>query len=172
MKRKLVKDEDIVRRYVDVDTGEITHELREGDTIRVDTKERKDYRLNHRIIKEREGFIKLFLDSLNILSKEDFTSSETKIIFTALQYIDYNSGILIEDKINISKGRFIELVGVSENTFDKSMKRLIDSEILAKTISGRNNVYLVNPFIFMRGKDINNTLYKIFKNSKWNTYGD
>lgn len=62
----------------------------------------------------------------------------------------------------------MELVGLSENTFDKSMKRLIDDEILGKTKIGRNNVYLVNPFIFMKGQTINQTLYKLFKNSKWN----
>ena len=166
--KKLVNDEEVVFRYIDIDTGELSYELREGDSIRVDTRESKENRANHRRIKSHVNFIKIFLDSLEVLSTQDFTSSETKIIFTALRFIDYNSGILIEDKINISKGRYMELVGLSENTFDKSMKRLIDDEILGKTKIGRNNVYLVNPFIFMKGQTINQTLYKLFKNSKWN----
>lgn len=166
------KDE-VVYQLMDIATGSIDYELRSGDSLKLETREQKEYKLNHRFIKDRVGFIKVFLDSLEILSKEEFTTSETKIIFTALRYIDYNSGILIdEDKVNITKSRFIQLVGVSENTFDKAISKLIEREILGKTKIGRQNVYLVNPFIFMRGKFINNTLYKLFRKSKWNTQRD
>lgn len=169
----IYNSEDIVYRLADVETGEITHELREGDSIRVDTREQKEYRANHRNIKDKVGFVKVFLDSLGILLKEDdFTSAEYKILLTAMYYIDYTSGILVEDKYMITKKRFVEIVGISENTFDKGISKLIDKKIMGRAKVGRCNCYLVNPFIFMRGKIINNTLYKLFKSSKWNTQGD
>lgn len=164
--------EEVVEHLYSIETGEVLYELREGDSIKVDTKEQKEYRANHRKIKDKVGFVKLFLDSLDILLKEDFTSAEWKILLTAVYFIDYESGILIEDRTKLTKSRFRELVGVSENTFDKGMTKLIEKKIIGKAKVGRTNSYLVNPFIFMRGKVINNTLYQLFSKSKWNTNRD
>ncbi len=169
----IYNSDEIVYQLADVETGEVNYELREGDSIRVDRREQKEYRANHRNIKDKVGFVKVFLDSLGILLQEDnFTSAEYKIILTAMYFIDYTSGILVEDKCIITKKRFVELIGVSENTFDKGINKLIDKKIIGRAKVGRCNCYLVNPFIFMRGKIINNTLYKLFKSSKWNTQRD
>ena len=40
--KKLVNDEEVVFRYIDIDTGELSYELREEDSIRVDTRESKE----------------------------------------------------------------------------------------------------------------------------------
>ena len=167
-----MSNDDVVSYLADVETGEVLYGLREGDSIKVDRREQKEYRNNHRKIKENVGFVKMFRDSLDLLLDENFTSAEYKIILTATLYIDYNSGLLVEDKICIDKKRFRELVGISENTFDTGISKLAEKKIIGIAKVGRNNTYLVNPFIFMRGKDINNTLYKLFKNSKWNTLGE
>lgn len=172
MRRKEVKDEEVVRRLIDIDTGELAYELRGGDQLKLTTKEQLEYKKNHKTIKKSGEWGKYFVDSMEILSHIDFTSSESRIIFTALRFVDYNSGILIEDKVSISKGRFIELVDISENTFDRSMRNLIYNQVIARTKIGRTNVYLLNPFIFMKGAYINATLYKLFKDSQWNTLGD
>lgn len=169
---KYSNDEPVVY-YADVETGEVVYQLREGDSLQVDTREQKEYRRNNRVIKYREQFIKLFMDSLDILRKEtDLTASEYKIILNAIYYIDYKSGILIEDSIMITKGRFMEIVGVSPNTFDSGIKRLMEKKIIGRAKVGRCNCYLVNPFIFMKGRVINDTLYKLFRDSKWNTKRD
>lgn len=52
IKRKELKAEDIVISYINTETGEVDYSLREGDSIRVDTKEQKEYRANHKEIKK------------------------------------------------------------------------------------------------------------------------
>jgi hypothetical protein len=169
LKRKELKEKEVVCRYIDTETGEIKYTLREGDSIRVDTREQKEYRDNHRYIKENNSFVKVYKDTIGILAKEELTKSEFKIILTALAYLDKTSGILTEDGVNIGKQRFMDLVDISHNTFSEGVKEL---NIMARTKSGKNSVYLMNPFIFMNGTYINATLYRIFKRSKWNTQND
>ena len=157
---------------MNTDTGEIEYSLREGDSLRVYTKEQKDYVANRKYIKEKGLFVKLHKDVMVLLAREDLSKSEYKIIFIALAYLDKTSGVLIEDGVNISKARFLELTELSHNTFNESVNRLIKLNIMARTKSGRNSIYLMNPFIFQNGTYINATLYRIFKKSKWNTQND
>ena len=93
-------------------------------------------------------------------------------ILLALAYLDKTSGVLIEDGVNISKAIFLELSDMSYNTFNESVNRLIKLNIMARTKSKRNSVYIMNTFIFQNGTYINATLYRIFKKSKWNTQND
>ena len=171
-KRKEFKESEVVCSYIDTVTGEVKYTLREGDSIRIDTREQKEYRDNHKYIKKNNSFVKVYKDTIGILAKEDLTKSEFKIILTALAYLDKTSGILTLDGVNIGKQKFMELVDISHNTFTEGIKHLIELNILARTKSGKNSVYLMNPFIFMNGTYINWALYKIFKKSKWNTQND
>ena len=168
IKRKQITGEEIVC----TDTGEIEYSLREGDSLRVYTKEQKDYMANRKVIKKNNSFVKVYKDTIGILAREDLTKSDYKLILIALAYLDKTSGVLIEDGVNISKARFLELSDISHNTFNESVNRLIKLNIMARTKSGRNSVYIMNPFIFQNGTYINATLYRIFKKSKWNTQND
>ena len=171
-KRKEIKAEEIVCGFINTETGEIDYTLRVGDSLRLDTREQKEYRANHKVIKKSNSFVKVFKDTIGLLAKEDLTKSEFKIILIALEYLDKTSGILTEDGVNIGKQRFIELVGISHNTFTEGVNHLIELNIMARTKSGKNSVYMMNPFIFMNGTYINATLYRIFRKSKWNTQND
>ncbi len=173
MKRELIGKDDIVYTYMNTETGSIDYVLREGDTIKVDTKEQKEYRANHKEIKKNNTFVKVFKDTIEILAREkNLTKNDYKVILIAMSYLEKTSGVLTEDGVNISKARFLELSELSHNTFTDSINRLINLQIMAKTRVGRNNVYLLNPFIFLNGTYINATLYRIFKKSKWNTNND
>lgn len=172
IKRKQITDKEIVYQFMNTDTGEIEYSLREGDSLRVYTKEQKDYMANRKVIKKNNTFVKVYKDTIGILAREDLTKSDYKLILTALAYLDKTSGVLIEDGVNISKARFLELADISNNTFNESVNRLIKLNIMARTKSGRNSVYIMNPFIFQNGTYINATLYRIFKKSKWNTQND
>lgn len=172
IKRKQITNEEIVCKFMNTDTGEIEYNLREGDSLRVYTKEQKDYMANHKVIKKNNSFVKVYKDTIGILACEDLTKSDYKLILIALAYLDKTSGVLIEDGVNISKARFLELSKMSHNTFNESVNRLIKLNIMARTKSGRNSVYIMNPFIFQNGTYINATLYRIFKKSKWNTQND
>ena len=172
VKRKEIKEEEIVCSFINTETGEIDYNLRADDSLRLYTREQKEYMANHRVIKKNNSFVKVFKDTIGLLAKEELTKSEFKIILTALAYLDKTSGILTEDGVNIGKQRFMELVDISHNTFTEGVNHLIELNIMARTKSGKNSVYLMNPFIFMNGTYINATLYRIFRRSKWNTQND
>lgn len=172
IKRKELKEEDVVCSYMNTETGVIEFSLREGDSHNIDTREQKEYRANHKVIKKNNSFVKVYKDTIGILARENLSKNEYKIILIALAYLDKTSGILTEDGVNISKSRFLELAEMSHNTFTEGVNHLIKLKIMAKTKVGRNNVYTLNPFIFLNGTYINATLYRLFKNSKWNTQND
>lgn len=172
VKRKQITDEEIVCQFMNTDTGEIEYSLGEGDSLRVYTKEQKEYMANRKVIKKNNTFVKVYKDTIGILAREELTKSDYKLILIALAYLDKTSGVLIEDGVNISKARFLELADMSHNTFNESVNRLIKLNIMARTKSGRNSVFIMNPFIFQNGTYINATLYRIFKKSKWNTQND
>ena len=171
LKRKEIRNDEIVCNYINTETGEVVS-FREGDSWNIDTREQKEYRANHKYIKQSNSFVKVYKDTIGLLAKEDLTKSEYKIILVALAYLDKTSGILTENGVNIGKQRLIELVEISHNTFTEGVNHLIELDIMARTKVGRNNVYLMNPFIFLNGTYINATLYRIFKKSKWNTQND
>lgn len=52
LKRKVIKQDELVSTFMNTETGEIEYSLREGDSIRVDTREQKEYRANHKTIKK------------------------------------------------------------------------------------------------------------------------
>lgn len=172
IKRKEIKQDEIVCAYMNTETGAIDYSLREGDNLKKITREQKEYMANHKVIKKSNSFVKVYKDTIGILAKEDLNKSEYKIILVALAYLDKTSGILTEDGVNIGKNRFMELVGTSHNTFTEGVKNLIELKIMAKTKVGKANVYMMNPFIFQNGQYINATLYRLFKKSKWNTQND
>ncbi|MGN1000946.1 MAG: hypothetical protein ACI4OG_03315 [Bacilli bacterium] len=172
LKRKELKEEEIVCSYIDTETGEVKYTLREGDSIRVITREQKEYLDNHRYIKKNNSFVKIYKDTIGILAKEELTKSEFKIILTALAYLDKTSGILTEVWCEYRKAKIYGTSDISHNTFSEGVNHLIELNIIARTKSGKNSVYLMNPFIFMNGTYINATLYRIFKKSKWNTQND
>lgn len=166
LKRKVIKQDELVSTFMNTETGEIEYSLRDGDSIRVDTREQKEYRANHKTIKKNNLFVKVYKDTISILADEDLTKSEYKIILKALSYLDKVSGILIEDGVNISKNRFIEITKLSHNTFTERVNHLIDLQIMTRAKVGRANVYMINPFIFENETYINTTLYRLFKKSK------
>ena len=49
-KRKEIKEEEIVCGFINTETGEIDYTLRVGDSLRLDTREQKEYRANHKVI--------------------------------------------------------------------------------------------------------------------------
>lgn len=162
-------EEEIVCYYGNLETGEVDYELRVGDSLKLYTREQKEYNANHRYIKKNNTFVKVYKDNIEKLLEKDLTKCEYKIILVALKYLDMTSGILVEDGVNIGKQRLIELTGLSHNTLTDGVNHLTKLKIMAKTKSGKSCVYLMNPFIFMNGSYINDTLYKIFKKSEWNT---
>ena len=159
------------KRYiVNITTGEIEGELEEGDRIRKASQDRFYKEMADMIeLNRNKEFTKIFNDTMALLGQEKMSSAEYKVCFMLLRYINYGSGILRFE----NNGRELNLTDIeritqlSRSTASRAMKGLISKKIYGMHKTGKENCYTVNPFIFMKGRYVNKTLYDFYKKSKW-----
>lgn len=159
------------KRYVvNSVTGEIEDELLPGDKIRRMSQDNYYKGMEEMFeLNKDKAFVKLYNDTMAILGQEKMTLAEYRVCFMLLKYINYGSGVLRYE----NNGRELNLTdiekitGLSRSTVSRAMKGLISKRIYGVHKTGKENCYTVNPFIFMKGKYVNKTLYDFFKKSKW-----
>ena len=156
-----------VAGVVDFTDGELTHYIHSGDSLKITRKESKDSFNDIVQLNKKEDFIKVYLKPMMLLSKE-LSSAECTILFYILQYLNFTNGMLMETKFEpLRRSTMAREMLQSERNIDRLMNSLVSHEILVKVICGKRVSYLVNPFIFMRGKMINKTLLGMFVQSKY-----
>jgi hypothetical protein len=158
-------------KVIDVQSGTVTHEINEGDTLRIikgDKKFKKKADDEPKVsINDEEPFIKIYTKPLFELSKS-LNGTESQFVNYLIQFIRYNTGILAYDNGKpITRVTMAKDTGLSKKTIDRLINSLTDKEILGKHKTGRCTTLTVNPFIFMRGHKVNQTLYEFFINSRW-----
>lgn len=136
---------------------------------RIVRKKSIDYLKNTDELQKTEMYVKFFLKSASVLAREKMSSTEMSVCLEMLQYIRYDTGYLaFENGIKLTlddikrKCNFISMTSVV-----RAVDELVDKKIFAKVKTGKENNYLVNPYVFMRGARVNKTLSKTFENSKW-----
>lgn len=142
-------------------------ELNEGD--RIVRKKSIEYLKNTDELQKTEMYVKFFLKSASVLAKEKMSSTAMSVCLEMLQYIRYDTGYLAyENGIKLTlediknKCNFISSASVV-----RAIDELVDKKIFARVKTGKENNYLVNPYIFMRGARVNKTLSKTFETSRW-----
>jgi predicted transcriptional regulator len=155
---------------IDIETGKVTHDIREGDKVRIirEKQSRPNKRSEPQIyINKEEPFIKVYTKPLFELSKS-LSGTESQFINYLIQFVRYDTGILAySNGKHITRTSMVKDTGLSKKTIDRLIISLSDKEILGKHKTGRCVTLTVNPFIFMRGHKVNQTLYEFFKDSKW-----
>jgi len=148
------------------DTGEITSSLNEGD--RILRKKTVDYLESTVEILPDAPYVKAFMKPLSMLS-ESLSGPESFMVYYLLQYLSYESGILLHSNGKILTRSYItEEIGQSERQVDRTLDKLREKHVLKKVLGAKREVSIImNPWLFMRGKRINKTLYEMFKNSRW-----
>lgn len=155
---------------LDTETGEILDELKNGDRIR--RKSQDEYCKNKEELidmNDNGSFIKLFNKTMAMLGNEKLTANEYLVCLRLLDYIEYESGILKYS----NNGRALKLTDIesitklSKSTVIRAMQTLVSKKIYGVHKTGKENCYTVNPFIFMKGRYVNKTLYNFYKKSKW-----
>lgn len=142
-------------------------ELNEGD--RIVRKKSIEYLKNTDELQKTEMYVKFFLKSASVLAREKMSSTAMSVCLEMLQYIRYDTGYLAyENGIKLTlediknKCNFISSASVV-----RAIDELVDKKIFARVKTGKENNYLVNPYIFMRGARVNKTLSKTFETSRW-----
>ena len=119
----------------------------------------------HVIWRPEDDFIKLYPDALNRISFR-LSGAEAMTLIRLIPFIDYQSGMLKKDKKPLLSKHIIEMTHYSKVTVIGIMEKLVDERILSKNRVGRTFEFFVNPYIFFKGKYINNTLLDMFKDYK------
>jgi DNA-binding MarR family transcriptional regulator len=158
--------------YVVGEYGEILNEIYEGDKIV--RQEQDEYKKNHIIgFKKKEAFVKVFTNPITALFKE-LPTKEFAVTMALMPFISYNDGILRYNNKIVDGKAISELLGENYETFKRIIASLIKKNILARidrpsdTYSNKTKKCLVvNPFIFLRGQDIEKDIVDLFVDSKW-----
>ena len=158
-------------QVVDIQTGEIIHKIHEGDRFKIIKAKHKAKENSNEeptlYINDEEPFIKVFTKPLFELSKS-LSGTESQFVNYLIQYIRYNTGtISYSNGKPVTRAAMSKDTGLNKKTVERLINSLVDKEILGKHKTGRCITLTVNPFIFMRGHKINQTLYEFFANSRW-----
>jgi hypothetical protein len=156
-------------RYVVDENGEIVDKIEDGD--RILRGKSREYLLrqgeNEKLPKDAL-FIKMFKDALPELASEGLTIPESRVFFYLLENVRYES--------NVAKYNTGELITRDHICFDMKMSlsnvqraivRLCQRGLVAITKIDVGKVFIVNPFVAMRGNSIDKTTYDLFKKTKW-----
>ena len=152
---------------VNTETGEVVNEIRDGD--RIFRKESAEY-LSGTTEVRKEPFMKFWDAAADALSESDvLTSAAFRVCLKLIPYIAYDSGVLMHHN-----GRLLDLTAINkicesipDRTRHRGLQQLISEGVFAKVIHEPPPRYIVNPYIFLRGKRFNNTLLELFKDTKW-----
>ena len=158
----------VVGEYRDFLTGEI-NEIREGDSVKILRKESKDYLCTTMSIDKREEndyTIQFTCNSTKLYRL--LGASNYGLLSYLMQYVSYKNCELRHHNGALLTNNYItEELEISRKTLFNGIETLCDYEILSKRKEGRNIVYIMNPFICMKGNKIDTTIYEMFKNSRW-----
>jgi predicted transcriptional regulator len=115
----------------------------------------------------KEDFIKIFVKPLMKLSSI-LSNSEAWTITYMLQYLDYTSGVLkLQDGKVITIDDLMDGMELKPSSAYNIVQKLIAKEVIGKTKIGDQVCILMNPYIFMKGKRVSNTLVELFKSTEW-----
>jgi hypothetical protein len=155
-------------------TGEVVDTINPGDRIVRDKqiKHCKEYDDN---FNKGESFVKIF-DKTLFLLVEKLTNGEIAFVIKILPYISYNDGILRdEEKKIININDLAERMEMTYEGVRKVVASLISKGVLGEHRTGSidnpkiiNKCLTVNPYIFLKGKQMNKTIIGLFENTEWN----
>lgn len=118
-------------------------------------------------IGRNEAYTKVYLKPMFELAKV-LTGTEAQFVNYLMSYAGYASGILQHDNNKpLTREVMKEETGQDERTIDRILCALIEKQVIGKHKTGRSLIFTANPYIFMRGKRINETLYNLYKHTKW-----
>ena len=114
-------------------------------------------------------YVKFFLKSASVLAREKMSSTAMSVCLESLQYIRYDTGYLAyENGIKLTLEDIKKKCDfISQTSIVRAIDELVNKKIFARVKTGKENNYLVNPYVFMRGARVNKTLSKTFENSRW-----
>ena len=168
-------DENVSKYLIDSETGELIDTIYNGDKLKKVTKKQLDYLNETTLINENKSWNKAINSSVILLATSKLTTTECQILFVLMAHIGWNkySQYAIKFK-NRCFFRFLnsndikEIIKCSDSSFNRGIKSLEEKEIIKIEKNGKENIYIINPFLMYNGTRIPKEIYKKFEKSKFN----
>lgn len=155
--------------------GVVNKEIYIGDRVRIIRESQRQHLQDFKKTNKSKTYCKVFCKASDILASLNLTASEYKLIFAMLGHIGFAefSGYLIKVQCNMFCGylngeELKSIANMQDRTFWRAIDSLVKKEIIAIEKVGRENHFLVNPFIFMKNDEITRTLFNLFCDTKFN----
>jgi uncharacterized protein YjhX (UPF0386 family) len=155
-------------RIID-ENGVVVNTLGEGDRIvrKNSMKHLREQEGKIQIPKD-EDFIKMFKDALPQLSSCGLTVPESRVFFYLAANIRYESNVAKYDNGKlITRDNLCTDLNISLANVQRSIVKLCQRGLIAIAKIDVGKVFIVNPFVMMRGVSIDKTTYDLFKKTKW-----
>lgn len=140
-----------------------TRKVRKSKKWKHEPKKKDDEPEDHKTWRPEDDFIKLYPDALSKISMR-LTGAEALTIIRLLPFIDYQSGLLKIDKRPLIIKDIMAMTGYSKVTVIGIMDKFHSEQIILKVKCGRTMEFYANPYIFFKGKYINQSLAEKFSN--------
>lgn len=170
---KKTNNEERIKVGIIVDEdGIILGGIYEGDKI-VTPKQQEYTQKYITNFQKKEAFVKVFISPIPTLFKE-LPTKEFAVAMAIMPFISYKDGILKYNN-KIADVRIIsEQLDENYDAFRKIIASLVKKEVLGK-VERQSDTYqnktkqciCVNPYIYLRGQDLDREIQEKFVNSKW-----
>lgn len=154
------ESEEIDKIIYEVKTG-VVNTTREGDHLKIIPREQIEFLENHAEVVSSESYVKLDTHISYMLSQQNFTQNESKLLWFILSHLGYKEFACLIVKKNgihstdtLSTKDIERLGGFKPKSLERAIKGLVKKEIIKVEKVGNKNIYLANPFIFHRGQKI------------------
>lgn len=115
-----------------------------------------------------EEFLKLFKLALPELTSIGLSVPESRVFFYLLGNVRYESNIAKYNNGKLITRENISVdLNMSTSNVHRAVTKLCERGLIAITKIDIGKVFIVNPFVAMRGKTIDKTTYDLFKHTKW-----
>lgn len=169
-----------IRSIMNRETGEIEYDIYPGDKVDIVRAETKEYLIKSgKNFNKEKDFVKLYDEVIPYLLGS-LNGTELRYLLAMVQHVSYKDCILRRTNNNLSSpiraSEFCEIHGLNYNTGKRIFSSLKCKGVIAYVETGTilpeysgeiSKIYLVNPYIYFRGRDINDTVKSIFDKSGW-----
>ncbi len=165
-------NKEIKEIHINPFTGEIQREIYDGDSVKVIRDEQKKHISSYKT-KFNKGvpFMKMFMNTLPEIGKQ-LSNAEFATAVKISEFLSYQNGVLEWDDYPADLKTMSEILDINYDVFRRTMSQLIKKDVIRKTTRNYHgkdfSCYVVNPYIYMQGVDLDKRTYELFSDSKWN----
>lgn len=146
----------------DTETGEIIREIQDDELFRI--YQRPDLQ---RYNISKKYFLKLYHDTLSLLSDETIHYSYFRTFFKLIRFMNFDNELLTHNGLPINLVGISALCNIKLSTLKTHLRKLEQLEILKRIRTGKNTHILINPYFIGYGKNNTDIALNIFSKSKW-----